>query len=42
MDDDSKKKKAKGSKKCIIKRILMFENYKDSFFNNNTILRLQL
>ena len=42
MDDDSKKKKAKGSKKCIIKRILMFENYKDSFFNDNAILRLQL
>ena len=26
MDDDSEKKKAKGTKKCIIKRRLMFEN----------------
>ena len=39
MDDDSEKKKAKGTKKCIIKRRIMFENYTDSLFNNNTILR---
>ena len=38
----SEKKKAKGTKKCIIKRRIMFENYKDSLFNNNTILRSQL
>ena len=36
-----KKKKAKGIKKCVIKRTLMFENYKDSLFNNKTILKLQ-
>ena len=42
MDDDSEKKKAKGTKKCIIKCRNMFENYKDSLFNNNTILRPQL
>ena len=42
MDDDSEKKKAKGTKKCIIKRRFMFENYKDSLFKNNTILRSQL
>ena len=42
MDDDSEKKKAKGTKKCIIKRKIMFENYKDSLFNNSTILRSQL
>ena len=42
MDDDSEKKKAKGTKKCIIKRRIMFENYKDSLFSNNTILRSQL
>ena len=42
MDDDSEKKKAKGIKKCIIKRRTMFENYKDSLFNDNTILRSQL
>ena len=27
MDDDIEKKKAKGTKKCIIKRRIMFENY---------------
>ena len=42
MANDSEKKKAKGTKKCIIKRRMMFENYKDSLFNNNTILRSQL
>ena len=34
-------KKAKGTKKCVIKRRLMFENYKDCLFNNKTILRSQ-
>ena len=42
MDDDNEKKKAKGTKKCIINRRIVFENYKDSLFNNNTILRSQL
>ena len=42
MDGDSEKKKAKETKKCVIKRILMFENYKDSLFNNKTILKSQL
>ena len=42
MDNDIKKKKAKGVKKCIRKRRLMFENYKDSLFNNKTILKSQL
>ena len=42
MDDDSEKKKAKGIKKSAIKRRLMFENYKDSFCNNKTILKSQL
>ena len=42
MDDDTEKKKAKGIKKCVIKRGLMFENYKDSMFNNKTILQSQL
>ena len=35
-------KKAKGTKKCIIKRRLMFENYKDLLINNKIIMRLQL
>ena len=34
-------KKANGTKKCVIKRRLMFENYKDSLFNDKTILRSQ-
>ena len=42
MDNDSENKKAKIIKKCVIKRRLMFENYKDSFFNNKTILKSQL
>ena len=42
MDDDNEKKKAKGIKKCVIKRRLMFENCKDSLFNNKTILKPQL
>ena len=29
LDDDSEIKKAKGTKRCVIKRKLMFENYKD-------------
>ena len=42
MDDDSERKKAKGIKRCVIKSRLMFENYKDSLFNNKTILKSQL
>ena len=42
MDDDSDKKKTKGIKRCVIKRRLMFENYKDSLFNNKTILKSQV
>ena len=41
MDDDSEHKKAKGTKKCVIKLRLMFENYKDCLFNNKTILKKQ-
>ena len=42
MDDDSDKKKTKGIKRCVIKRRLMFENYKDSLFNKKTILKSKL
>ena len=42
MDNDSENKKAKRIKKCVLKRRLMFENYKDSFFNDKTILQSQL
>ena len=42
MDDDIETKKAKGVKRCVIKRRLMFENYEDSLFKNKTILKSQL
>ena len=42
LDDDNEMKEAEGTKKCIIKRRLMFENYKESLFNNKTIMRSQL
>ena len=42
MDDDNEKKKAKEIKKCITKRRIMFESYKDSLFNDKTILQSQL
>ena len=41
MDDDAEQKKAKGTKKCIIKRILTFKDYKDCLFNNKIILQSQ-
>ena len=41
IEDGSEHKKAKGTKKCVIKRELMFENYKDSLFNNEIILKSQ-
>ena len=39
MDDNSEFKKSKGTKNCVIKCRLMFENYKDLLFNNKTILK---
>ena len=39
--DDSEVKKAKGTKKCVIKRELMFANYKDCLFNREVILKSQ-
>ena len=41
MDDGSNHKKGKGTKKCVIKQKLMFENYKDCVFNNKTVYRPQ-
>ena len=40
-EDGTEYKKAKVTKKCIIKRQLMFENYKDSLFNDKIILKSQ-
>ena len=39
--DDSVVKKANGTKKCVIKRELMFENYKNFLFNCEVILKSQ-
>ena len=41
LDDGTEMKKAKGTKKCIVKRELMFENCKDAQFNNEVIIRSQ-
>ena len=41
LDDDTEKKKAKGTKKCIVKRELIFKNYKDCLFNNEVIIKSQ-
>ena len=41
LDDDSEHKKAKGTKKCIIKRELTFKNYKDSLLNNEIVIKSQ-
>ena len=41
MDDGNEHKKAKGTKKCLIKQGLKFKNYKDCNFNNKTILKSQ-
>ena len=40
-DDGVEKKKAKGKKKCVIKRHLKFDDYKGSIFNDKKILRTQ-
>ena len=37
----AKRKKAKGTTKCVTKRKLMFENYKDCLFYNTVILITQ-
>ena len=41
MDDNSEKKKPKGTKKCVINRRLMVENYTDCSFNDKIILKSQ-
>ena len=39
MDDNSNKKKDKGTKKCVMKRILKFNDYKQCLFKNKIILK---
>ena len=41
MDDGGNDKKGKGTKKCVIKRRLKFNDYKDCLLNNETILKSQ-
>ena len=41
MDDGGSDKKAKGTKKCVTKRRLKFNDYKDCLFNNEIIYKLQ-
>ena len=41
LDDDTELKKAKGTKKCIVKREITFKNYVDALFNDEVIIRSQ-
>ena len=41
MVDDSEHKKAKGTKRSVIKRRLIVKNYKDFLLNNKIILKSQ-
>ena len=41
MDDGGSDKKAKGTKKCVIKRTLKFNDYKDCLLNKEVILKSQ-
>ena len=40
-DNNDEKKKAKGTKKCVIKKDITFENYKEALFNNKPIIKSQ-
>ena len=39
MNDESEAKKAKGIKKCVIKRMLKLLDYKDFLMNNKVVLK---
>ena len=41
MDDNSEVNKSKGTKECVVKRELMFENYKDCLSNDKIVLESQ-
>ena len=41
MDDDSEAKKTKGTKKCVIKRMLKFNDYKYCLLSDEIILKSQ-
>ena len=41
MDDGNNNTKSQGTNKCVIKRILKFNNYKNHLFKNEVILKSQ-
>ena len=41
MDDFTELKKAKGTKKCVVKKMLRFNDYKNCLFSNGKVLRSQ-
>ena len=41
LDDDTEMKKAKGTKKRIVKREITFKSYVDALFNDEVIIRSQ-
>ena len=41
MEDGNNNKEAKGTKKCVIKQILKFNDYKNCLFKNEIILKSQ-
>ena len=40
-DDDDHVRKAKGTKKCVIKRVLKFNDYKNCLLNDKVVLKSQ-
>ena len=41
-DDDENTERAKGTEKCVIKKMLTFENYEDVVLKKRTTIRSQL
>ena len=36
LDDDTNTKKAKGTKKCVVKKVITHQNYKDALFEKKS------
>ena len=41
LDNDNEVKKAKGTKKCVVKRHITFDNYTDILFKSSKLLKKQ-
>ena len=41
MDDFTELKKTKGTTKCVVKKMLRFDDYKNCLFSNGKVLRSQ-